>query len=80
MKLLAFTFVLLLGLTIVTCQTLLDLRLIREWKQLDFNFPTASIRVDAIRRGLFVPLNAFPIDVDVDYRGLQLSDYDLICS
>jgi hypothetical protein len=47
-----------------------SLNLHREWTQLDYNFPTAQIRADAIQRKLFVPLNNVPIDVDVDYIGL----------
>lgn len=41
---------------------------IREWKQLDFNFPNPRARTEAVQKGLFVPQNNFPIDVDVDYR------------
>lgn len=43
---------------------------VKEWKQLDFNFPSLAIRQDAIARGLFVQKNCFPIDVDVDYQGI----------
>lgn len=46
---------------------------IKEWKQLDFNFPSQQIRQDAIARGLFVQRNCFPIDVDVDYQGIVKS-------
>lgn len=46
-----------------------NLELVREWKQLDFNFPNAAVRAQAIRDKAFVPENVFPIDVDVDHAG-----------
>lgn len=61
---------LLLKAAVVLCQNGAVLVPIKEWKQLDFNFPTIQIRQDAIARGLFVQRNCFPIDVDVDYIGI----------
>lgn len=46
-----------------------DLVRIREWKQMDFSFPNKQARDEAYRKGIFVPENNFPIDVDVDYSG-----------
>lgn len=46
-----------------------DLRLVKDWKQLDFNFPNPQDRAAAVSKGFFVPKNVFPIDVDVDYGG-----------
>ena len=48
---------------------------IREWKKLDFNFPTTFARNDAINTKKWIPENAFPIDMDVDYYG----EYFLNC-
>lgn len=56
------------SLTIVICHGQLALDSIREWKQLDFNFPNPRARADAIQKGTFVQRNAVPIDVDVDYQ------------
>ncbi|CAO1422210.1 unnamed protein product [Diamesa serratosioi] len=41
---------------------------VKEWNQLDFNFPSQQDRQNAIDNGLFVQANAFPIDMDVDYN------------
>jgi hypothetical protein len=60
---------LLLEASIFSCNGQISLVKIREWNKLDFNFPTSAARSDAIRKGQFVPENAFPIDVDVDYYG-----------
>lgn len=45
-----------------------NLRLVAEWKQPEFEFPSPSIRQAAIGSRQYVPGNAVPIDVDVDYR------------
>lgn len=67
MKKLMLTCWLLLGtLSIISCHR--ELEVVREWKQLDFAFPNSRIRSEAIQKGLFVPENTFPIDVDVDYH------------
>lgn len=64
---------LLLKAAVVLSQTGNFMILVKEWKQLDFNFPSLAIRQDAIARGLFVQKNCFPIDVDVDYQGINES-------
>lgn len=69
MKCLPFIFVILLKVSFISCQQRLDLDPVREWKLLDFDFPSSHVREDAIRKGLFVQQNAAPIDVDVDYQG-----------
>lgn len=47
-----------------------QLNSIREWRQIDFNFPNQFIRADAINRGLFNQSNVVPVDVDVDYQSI----------
>lgn len=69
MKFLPLLFIFCVELSISSAQIQFDLMRIREWKQLDFNFPNPRARDEAIRRRLFVPQNNFPIDVDVDYNG-----------
>jgi hypothetical protein len=46
-----------------------ELKLVNEWKIIDFNFPSERQRQDAINKGEFVLGNAVPIDVDVFYKG-----------
>lgn len=41
---------------------------LQDWRLMDFNFPTQSVRNMALQSGVFVPANVTPIDVDVDYR------------
>ena len=48
-----------------------QMNLIRAWKRLDFQFPSSYDRQAAIQNGHFIVNNTFPIDVDVDYRGLS---------
>lgn len=57
----------LLGLTKVFC-TDVNMKIVSQWKMLDFNFPTAQHRQFALLQGSFIPGNAVPIDVDVDYK------------
>ncbi|CRK89991.1 CLUMA_CG003717, isoform A [Clunio marinus] len=59
----------LLKSSIISCHQRLDLERFIEWNKLDFQFPSTKLRNEAIAHGLFVVENAFPIDVDVDYRG-----------
>lgn len=44
------------------------LKLVSEWKDLEYAFPSQQLRQSALRNGLYVPGNGVPIDVDVDYR------------
>lgn len=61
-------FVITLVIVVVGCQQP-ELKLVKDWKKLDFNFPNPKDRAAAIAKGNYVPKNVFPIDVDVDYRG-----------
>lgn len=45
-----------------------NLKIVAEWKTLDFVFPRPDIRQLVIQNGSFVPENCVPIDVDIDYR------------
>lgn len=45
-----------------------QLKMVAEWKAIDFAFPGPDDRQLAIRSGHFVPENCVPIDVDVDYQ------------
>lgn len=45
-----------------------NLKLVAEWKTLDFVFPRVDIRLMSIQNGDFIPGNCIPIDVDVDYQ------------
>lgn len=45
-----------------------NLKMVAEWKILDFAFPGLEDRQLAIRSGNFVPGNCVPIDVDIDYQ------------
>lgn len=46
-----------------------QLKLVEDWKSIDFNFPSERHRQDAIKTKQFIPGNAVPIDVDVHYKG-----------
>lgn len=52
--------------SIVTPQ---QLKLVSDWRSVEFNFPSPQFRLDAILRGEFIPGTAFPSDVDVHYKG-----------
>lgn len=45
-----------------------QLKIVAEWKSLDFVFPTPDVRQTAVRNGYFAQANCVPIDVDVDYQ------------
>jgi len=45
-----------------------NLRLVAEWKELEFSFPSQEVRNAAIASGDYIRGNALPIDVDVDYK------------
>lgn len=47
-----------------------NLRLLSQWKELEFEFPTPELRQYAISNGQYVRGNSVPIDVDVDYSGI----------
>lgn len=46
-----------------------QLKLVDDWKSVDFNFPSEQHRSVAIKTKQFVLGNAVPIDVDVHYTG-----------
>lgn len=46
-----------------------QLGLIAQWSEMEFAFPSADHRQVAIYQRKYVPGNAVPIDVDVDYSG-----------
>lgn len=45
-----------------------DLRIVKQWAELDFVFPSEAARVTALANRNFVPGNPVPIDVDVQHR------------
>lgn len=45
-----------------------DFKLVSEWRDLDYAFPSPALRQIALTSGLYVPGNGVPIDVDVNYR------------
>lgn len=45
-----------------------NLKLVSEWKDLEFAFPSPSVRQAAIQNGQYISGRGVPIDVDVDYR------------
>ncbi|XP_037964790.2 major royal jelly protein 1 isoform X1 [Plutella xylostella] len=46
-----------------------DLRVVRQWAELDFAFPSEAERSLALASRAYVPGNSVPIDVDVHHRG-----------
>lgn len=53
--------------------SLRQLKLVNEWKSVDFIFPTEHQKNDAILRQEYIPGMAVPIDVDVYYKGSDFS-------
>ncbi|XP_073945288.1 major royal jelly protein 9-like isoform X2 [Choristoneura fumiferana] len=45
-----------------------NLRIVRQWAELDFQFPSEAARQDALAKRFYVPGNSVPIDVDVQHR------------
>ncbi|XP_028174654.1 protein yellow-like isoform X1 [Ostrinia furnacalis] len=45
-----------------------DLRVVRQWSELEFEFPNDTARQIATERRYYVPGNSVPIDVDVQHR------------
>lgn len=45
-----------------------DLRVVRQWSELEFVFPSAEAMQTAIEKRHYVPGNSVPIDVDVNHR------------
>lgn len=42
-----------------------NLRVAYQWKQVDFNYPNAAARANAIQSGAFVPENVIPVGLEV---------------
>ena len=57
------------GLPLSSYGNLRQLKLIDDWKTIDFIFPNDHQRNNAILTKEFVPGQAVPIDVDVYYKG-----------
>lgn len=53
-----------------------QLKLVEDWKSIDFNFPSVQYRSVAIKTKQFIPGNAVPIDVDVHYKGCTSSSVE----
>ncbi|KAJ2946024.1 hypothetical protein O0L34_g4944 [Tuta absoluta] len=45
-----------------------NLRVVRQWPELEFAFPTETVRRSALNSRFYVPGNSVPIDVDVQHR------------
>lgn len=54
----------------ITTKTEAKVKIFKEWRQMDFQFPSNAVRQQAINNGNYVPANIIPIDVAVDYRGM----------
>lgn len=67
-----WTILLLLGVALAS-GNLRQLKLVDEWRSIDFAFPGDQQRSEAIMRGDFVPGMAVPIDIDVFYKGNQFT-------
>lgn len=48
----------------------------KNWKQMDFQFPSPAIRQQAINEGKFVPASIIPIDVAVDYQSKHYDKFN----
>lgn len=48
-----------------------QMKLVSEWKSVEFNFPTVLHLQASIALGENVPGNAVPLDVDVHYQGFS---------
>ena len=46
-----------------------EFKMVAQWKQMDFVFPTPQARQMAIMKKQFVMGNAVPLDAEVHYRG-----------
>lgn len=47
-----------------------QLRLLAEWREAEYEFPSAAERQRALDTQEYVPGNGVPIDVDIDYGGM----------
>lgn len=77
-KMLGFIKIVAIFATLFICQqnhlasgqlSLKKLKTVAEWKELEFQFPLPEDKNLALLSGKYVPGNAVPIDVQVDYKG-----------
>lgn len=61
-------FVVILSAVLIQITEAQKLKSLAEWNELEFEFPSNSVRDGAIRSGEYQRGQAVPIDVDVDYR------------
>lgn len=57
---------LVLKASIHLCYSEVQLDLIKEWNEVDYDFPSEQDRKEAFDNGWFVPTKGFPLDVDVE--------------
>lgn len=62
-------FLTVLSLVKISSQQLQSLKILSEWKEMEFEFPSRDIRESAILNKNYIPGNSVPIDIDIDYRG-----------
>lgn len=55
--------------TIWSTSSSADLKILGEWREMEFKFPTNEAKQNALITGKYVVGNSLPIDVDVDYKG-----------
>lgn len=51
-----------------------DLKVLGEWREMEFKFPTNEAKQNALITGKYVVGNSVPIDVDVDYKGIIITN------
>lgn len=68
MNVLEKTFIVALFCCMLTAPAHMIINEFKSWRQMDYQFPSVTVRQQAIDNGLFVPANIIPIDVAVDYR------------
>lgn len=56
-----------------------DLKVFGEWREMEFKFPTNEAKQNALITGKYVVGNSVPIDVDVDYKGIIITNIYYSC-
>lgn len=64
-----FLMVTVMSLVKLSSQQLDSLKMLYQWNDMEFEFPSPGEREIAILNKDYIPGTAVPIDVDVDYRG-----------
>lgn len=59
-----------LSLVKLSSQQVKPLKMLYQWREMEFQFPSQEDRENAILNNVYIPGNSVPIDVDVDYRGI----------